>query len=108
MFDWWKAQLLSEHLEPERRRRAISRSWKSALFFTAATILWVPLWVTRAVWAAGELSLDARLGLMFSTIVLLLAVSHYVRELNLLVLVDALERRAGGPPGATRPPTPSR
>jgi hypothetical protein len=36
------------------------------------------------------------MGLSFSMIVLLLAFGHSVRELNLLILVDALERRAVG------------
>jgi hypothetical protein len=94
MFEWWKARLLSECLEPEKRRRAISRTWKSVVFFGALAILWVPLWFARE--ATTELSTDGRMGLWFSMLVLLLAFGHSVRELNLLILVDALEGRARG------------
>ena len=110
MFEWWKARVTSECFEPEKRRRAISRTWKSVVFFGAATILWVPFWLTQGFSATREPSMDTRMGLMFSMIVLLLAFGHSVRELNLLILVDALESRVVGSTreGAEplRPPSP--
>jgi hypothetical protein len=93
MFEWWKARLLSESLEPEKRRRAISRTWKLVVFFGAATILWVPFWLARG-FGASELSIDTRIGLLFSMVVLLISFGSSVRELNLLLLLEALESRA--------------